>query len=86
MLSDQADSSMKLTLQYKLIKCDQACENRPSDHKKSLIFIVFALLYLNNHLYYHNKIFITTADFNGLSSAAYENGIRYSKWKILAKI
>ena len=29
----------------------------------------------NNHLYYHSKIFIPTAEFNELSSAAYKNGI-----------
>ena len=32
------------------------------------------------------KIYITTADFIGLSSAAYGNGIVHSKQKILAKI
>ena len=37
---------------------------------------------------YHNliKIFITTAEFNGLSYAAYRNGILHSEWKRLAKI
>ena len=37
-------------------------------------------------LYNCNKIFITTAEFNGLSSAAYRNGIVHSEQKILAKI
>ena len=41
---------------------------------------------LNNYLYYHNKIFITTIEFNRLSSAAYRNRILHSDWKILAKI
>ena len=54
--------------------------------KKLLIFSVFAVSYLNNYLYYCNKIFITTAKFNGLSSAAYVNGIANSERKILAKI
>ena len=46
------------------------------------------LLYHNliNYLHYYNEIFITTAEFSGLSSAAYENGILYSEHKILAKI
>ena len=35
---------------------------------------------------YHNKIFITTAEFNGLSSTAYGNGILLSERKILVKI
>ena len=51
---------------------------------KNAIF-VFALSYLNNHLYYHNKIFITTAEFNGLSSVAYRNGILHSEHKIITK-
>ena len=33
--------------------------------KKSLMFCVFAVSYLNNYLHYCNKIFITTAEFNG---------------------
>ena len=33
--------------------------------------------YSNNYLYYHNKI-ITTAEFKGLSSEAYRNGILYT--------
>ena len=53
--------------------------------KKLPIFSVFAVSYLN-YLYYCNKIFITTAEFNGLSSAAYGNGIAHSEQKILAKI
>ena len=35
---------------------------------------------------YHNKILITTVEFNGLSSAAYRNGKMHSEWKILANI
>ena len=35
---------------------------------------------------YHNKIFITTAEFNRLSSEAYKNEILHSKRKILTKI
>ena len=47
-----------------------------------------SLLYHNLitiYIFYHNKIFITTADLNGLTYAAYENEILHSKWKILAK-
>ena len=40
----------------------------------------------NSYLYYCNKLFITTAEFNGLSSAIYGNGIVYFERKILAKI
>ena len=47
--------------------------------KKSLIFGVFAVSKLNNYLYYCNKIFITTGELNGLSSATYRNGIVYSE-------
>ena len=49
-------------------------------------FTVFAVSQLNNYLYYWTKIFITTVEFNGLSSAAYGNGIAHSERKILAKI
>ena len=66
--------------------CDQACENRSSEHKKSPIFVVFALSQLNNYLYYRNKIFIATAKFNGLTSAAYRNGMLRSEQKISVKI
>ena len=38
------------------------------------------------YLYYCNKIFITTAEFKGLSSATYGNGIAHSERKILAEI
>ena len=31
-------------------------------------------------------MFLTTAEFNGLCSAAYRKGILHSEWKILAKI
>ena len=50
---------------------------------------------LYSSLFYHNlvtiystakKIFITTAEVNGLSSAAYGNGILQSEQKILVKI
>ena len=54
---------------------DQACENKPCEHKNSDFFI----------LYWHNKIFTTTAEFNGLSSTAYGNGILRLELKILAK-
>ena len=54
--------------------------------KKLPIFSVFAVSYLNNYVYYCNKIFISTAEFNGLSSPAYGNGIAHSEQKILAKI
>ena len=49
---------------------------------------ILSLLYhnLRNYFYYWNKIFITTAEFNVLSSAAYKNELRYSEQKILAKI
>ena len=57
-----------------------------SKHKKLPIFIVFALSYLNNYLYYHNKILTTTVDFKRLSSASYRNGILHADWKILATI
>ena len=49
----------------------------------------FSLLYHNlttTYLDYHNKVFITTAEFNGLSSAAYGNGIVHFKLKILVKM
>ena len=54
--------------------------------KKLSIFSVFAVSYLNNNLYYCNEIFITTAEFNGLSFAVYRNGIVHSERKIFAKI
>ena len=48
---------------------------------------------LKSYQYYHGyiakvnaKTYITTAEFNGLSSAAYGNGIVHSERKILAKI
>ena len=49
----------------------------------------FSLLYHNlttTYLDYHNKVFITTAEFNGLSSAAYRNEILHSERKVLTKI
>ena len=58
---------------------DQACENRHVSTKKSPIFTVFAVSYLNNYYIYCNKTFITTAAFNGLFSAAYGNGIAHSE-------
>ena len=39
-----------------------------------------------NGLYKHNKISVTTAEFNGLSSEIYGNGIPHSELKILLKI
>ena len=54
---------------------DQACENKPCEHKNSDFFI----------LYWHNKIFTTTAEFNGLSSAIFSNGILRLELKILTK-
>ena len=39
-----------------------------------------------NYLYYQNKISITTAEFNGLSSEIHGNGIPHSEVKILAKL
>ena len=44
-----------------------------------------SLLYHNNYLYYCNKIFITTAEFDGFSVAAYGTGILHSEWKITSK-
>ena len=54
--------------------------------KTSPIFSVFALSELMNCLYKHNKIFVTTVEFNGLSSEVYGNGIPRSELKILPKI
>ena len=67
---------------------DRACENRPCERKKNHRFLA-CLLYHNfitTYLYYWNKIFITTAEFNKLSSAAYRIGIVHSERKILVKI
>ena len=61
--------------------CDQARKNWPCEHKDHQ----FSRLLYHKYLYYHNKIFITTAEFNELSSAVYRNGILHYKWKILAK-
>ena len=47
--------------------------------------LLVSLLY-HNHLYYCNKIFITTTEHNGLTFAAYRNGTVHLKRKILAKI
>ena len=57
----------------------RACKNWPSEYVNFL-----SLLY--HYLHYHHKIFITTAEFDGLSSAAYGDGILHSKWKTLVKI
>ena len=49
--------------------CDQACENQPSEHEEITDFS--SLLYhnlRNNYLYYHNEIFITTAEFSLLQN------------------
>ena len=69
-------------------QCINTCTIMPAkiNHlsaKKSLIFC-FSLI--STYLYYHNKIFITTAEFNGLSSATCRNEILHSEWKILVKI
>ena len=66
--------------------CDLACKNRLSEHKKLPILACLLCHILNNYLYYCNIIFITTAEFNGLSSAAYKNGIVHSERKMLVKI
>ena len=57
----------------------QACENWPSEHK-NIGWFTLSLFCCNLTIYtsYGNEIFITTADFNELSSAAYENEILYS--------
>ena len=63
--------------------CDWACKIDHLSTKKLLIS--FVLLYhtvsliLYNYLHYQSKIFITIIEFNGLSSAAYGNGILYSE-------
>ena len=44
-------------------------------------FFVIDLSYLYNYLYNHNKMFITTAELNGLSSAAYRIGILGFEWE-----
>ena len=46
----------------------------------------YRLLYYNLTIYTTTTNVITTAEFNGLSFAAYQNEILYSKQKILAKI
>ena len=59
------------------------------DHLSTKIAVFSCILYLNliaTYLYYCNKIFITTAEFNRLSSAAYGNGILHYEWKIFVKI
>ena len=39
-----------------------------------------------NYLYKHNKISVTAAELNGLSSEIYRKGILHSELKILANI
>ena len=63
---------------------DRACKYQPSEHIIIANFVFLSLLY--NHLHYHNKIFITAAEFNGLSSAAYGIGILCFEQKVLAKM
>ena len=58
----------------------------PVSTKKLPIFSVFALSYLTNCLYKHNKISVTTAEFNGLSSEINGNEIPHSEIKILPEI
>ena len=53
---------------------------------QKLPIFLSALSQLNKYLYYHNTIFITTAELSGLSSAAYRNGISHSEQKTLAEI
>ena len=52
------------------------------DHLSTTKSPISFVLALNNYLYYYNQIFATTAQFNGLSSAACRNGILHSKGKI----
>ena len=56
------------------------------DHVSTKKLPILECLLYHNFLYYCNRIFITTAEFNGLSFATYGNGIAYSEQKILAKI
>ena len=54
--------------------------------KKLPIFSVFALSELINCLYKHNKISVTTVEFNGRSSKSCGKGIPRSALKILPKL
>ena len=54
--------------------------------KKIADFSVFALSLLTNCLNKHNKISVTTAEFNKHSSEIYGNEIPHSELKIFAKI
>ena len=54
--------------------------------KNHRFFHFYSIITSITILYNHNKIFITTAEFNGLSSAAYGIGILRFERKILAKI
>ena len=67
--------------------CDRACKNQPCERKKNRRFFQ-TLLYHNLRmvLYKHNKISVTTAEFNGLSSEIYRNWIPHSELKILPRI
>ena len=55
--------------------CNRAYKTRLSECKKIATFC--SLLYY--YLYYYSKIFITTAEFNRLSSAAYRNRTLYQQ-------
>ncbi len=69
---------------YKSMR-DRACKNQPCEYKKLPIFSY--LHYHNLKTIYTNMIkSVTTAEFNGLSSKIYRNGIPHSELKILAKI
>ena len=50
--------------------------------QKVPIFCIYFII-TNNYIYYHNKIYITTVEFNMLSSSAYRNEILHSEQKIL---
>ena len=66
--------------------CNQAYE---INHLSTKIAVLLSLFYHHSitiYVYYQNKIFITTAEFNGLSSVAYENEILHFEWKILENI
>ena len=56
------------------------------DHQSAKNHQFYLFLLYHNHLYLHSKIFITSAELNGLSSAAYGMGILHFEQKILAKI
>ena len=80
--------SLSIATKYALMHiCDWACKSNHRNAKKSPML---------SSLFYHNlptngtnkiaTIFITIAEFDGLSSKVYTNGILLSQLKILAKI